>query len=442
MSSSPSPNVLTTAAEAIDYLYELRLFGTKLGLENPLRLARHFGNPQADLKFIHVAGTNGKGSVCAMLECIYRRAGYRVGLFTSPHLVHFGERIQVNRSLLPDESLVALVNEIREALSQFKIEHHPTFFEIVVVLGLLHFQREHCDIVIWETGMGGRLDATNIVQPILSVITNVGLDHQKWLGDTIEAIATQKAGIIKPHTPSVHGVMDPKAAQIIRSQAASVSSPLTSIENNEVEALTADTPLSLLGRHQQENAALALRAVEILDKQVPVPVSSRKESLGHVRWPGRLQTVDREGQCILLDGAHNEPSITALCEFLKTFRQDRQIAFLLGVLEDKGIENWIPSLTRLANRFYLAPVSSGRSLDTKSLTKLIKGASDEATVECYATSKDALDAALTTSPLLVVCGSIYLVGEIIGYLENETFSQTEQKLNDWGGTTDDIAGRP
>src|SRR5246127_1443533 len=184
-----------TYAEAIQFLNSLRLFGANLGLDNPRRLAELAGNPQDQLRFIHVAGTNGKGSTCAMLESIYRAAGLRVGLFTSPHLVAFGERIQVNRQLISDADVVRLVSEMRELLKQFPSDAHPTFFEVVTVMALRYFAEQKCDLVIWETGLGGRLDATNIVTPLASVITNIQFDHQQWLGETLDRIAYEKAGI-------------------------------------------------------------------------------------------------------------------------------------------------------------------------------------------------------------------------------------------------------
>src|SRR5262245_25821471 len=171
-----------TYAEAVQYLYSLRLFGAKLGLENPRQLAELAGNPQNELRFIHVAGTNGKGSTCAMLESIYRHAGLRVGLFTSPHLVRFNERIQVDRVPVAEGEIVRLVQEAKEW--RFSSEGHPTFFELVTVMALRYFAEQRCDLVIWETGMGGRLDATNIVTPLASVITNIQLDHENWLGHT------------------------------------------------------------------------------------------------------------------------------------------------------------------------------------------------------------------------------------------------------------------
>src|SRR5258707_6305972 len=190
-----------TYDEAIKFLYSLRMFGTKLGLENTFKLAALAGNPEEKLRFIHVAGTNGKGSTCAMLESIYRSAGLRVGLFTSPHLVSFGERIQVDRQPIGKNEVIRLVVQLKPVLAQFPAEEHPTFFEVVTVMALLYFSGKKCDLVIWETGLGGRLDATNIVLPLASVITNVSYDHQQWLGEKLASITFEKAGIIKPGIP-------------------------------------------------------------------------------------------------------------------------------------------------------------------------------------------------------------------------------------------------
>ncbi len=208
-----------TYAEAIQFLYGLRLFGAKFGLENTFKLAALAGNPQNQLRFIHVAGTNGKGSTCAMLESIYRAAGLRVGLFTSPHLVSFRERIQVNRQLISENEVVRLVEELQPLLKQFPADHHPTFFEVVTVMALKFFAEQKCDLVIWETGLGGRLDATNIVTPLASVITNIAFDHQQWLGDTLGKIAAEKAGIIKPGVPVITATDEPEALAVIKKMA-------------------------------------------------------------------------------------------------------------------------------------------------------------------------------------------------------------------------------
>src|SRR5712692_7628865 len=216
-----------TYAEAIHFLYDLRVFGAKFGLENTIKLAALAGNPQDKLRFIHVAGTNGKGSTCAMLESIYRAAGLRVGMFTSPHLVAFGERMQVNRQLISEADVVKLVSEMRELLQQFPAEAHPTFFEVVTVMALRYFAEQQCDLVIWETGLGGRLDATNIVTPLASVITNIQFDHEEWLGGSLSSIAFEKAGIIKPGVPVITAAEGPEPLDVIRRAAQERRSPLT-----------------------------------------------------------------------------------------------------------------------------------------------------------------------------------------------------------------------
>jgi len=218
-------------SEAIQFLYGLQLFGANFGLENTRRFAALAGDQQEKLRFIHVAGTNGKGSTCAMLESIYRAAGLRVGLFTSPHLVSFRERIQVNRQLIPENELIRLVEEIQPLLKEFSTDNHPTMFEVVTVLALNFFSEQNCDLVIWETGLGGRLDATNIVTPLASVITNIGLDHQQWLGDTLEKIAAEKAGIIKPGVPAITAVENPEALAVIEKVAKEKNAPMTKLNS-------------------------------------------------------------------------------------------------------------------------------------------------------------------------------------------------------------------
>src|SRR4026208_1262791 len=236
-----------TYSEAIKFLYGLQLFGARLGLENTRKLAESAGNPHEQLRFIHVAGTNGKGSVCAMLESIYRAAGLRVGLFTSPHLISFRERMQINRELISEAEVITQVRQVQKLLVSFSSESHPTFFEIVTIMALRYFAAKQCDLVIWETGLGGRLDATNIVTPLASVITNVQLDHEKWLGHSIEQIAAEKAGIIKRGVPVLTAAQEP-ALSIISKTAHANSSPL-----HVVTTALANIEPPLLGEHQRLN---------------------------------------------------------------------------------------------------------------------------------------------------------------------------------------------
>ncbi|MCS1408588.1 MAG: Folylpolyglutamate synthase [Verrucomicrobia subdivision 3 bacterium] len=420
-----------TPSDAIHYLYDLRLFGTKLGLDNPRRLAACFDNPQEDLNFIHVAGTNGKGSVCAMLENIYRTAGYRVGLFTSPHLVDFRERIQVNREWLPEQQMLRLVSQTREALARFDKARHPTFFEVVVILALLHFRESQCDLVIWETGMGGRLDATNIVTPQLSIITNVDLDHQKWLGDTIKAIAWEKAGIIKPSVPSLSGATNEEAESIIRNRAAEIQSPHQHLSLKELDQFAPDFEIALPGHHQKRNASLVIKSTEILERSFPISPEALRLGLRTADWPGRIQVFQHEGQTIVLDGAHNEPSIAALCAHLEEAWPNTPKSVLLGALEDKGIERWLKFLVHLSKHFFLAPVKSARSIDPTNLAAQIAEISGDAETAIFDSFDIALQSALGTTPILIICGSLYLIGEALASFTRIALEDTHTSLNDW-----------
>jgi len=296
-----------TYNEAIQFLYDLRLFGAKLGLSNTLNLAELAGNPHHDLKFIHIAGTNGKGSTCAMLESVYRAAGLRVGLYTSPHLVAFGERIQINRELITKEEIVRLVMEMQPLLREFSSDKHPTFFEVTTIMALRYFAAKKCDLVIWETGLGGRLDATNIVTPLASVITNVHYDHQQWLGETLVSIASEKAGIIKQGIPVLTAALAPEALKVIEEKAHAENAPLIRVTEADTNLPPLGTiELPLRGQHQRLNAALAVATVRALAGQLPVNEQKLRAGLSRLDWPGRLQMITRpSGQRLLLDGAHN-----------------------------------------------------------------------------------------------------------------------------------------
>ncbi|MCU0789293.1 MAG: bifunctional folylpolyglutamate synthase/dihydrofolate synthase, partial [Verrucomicrobia bacterium] len=315
-----------TYSEAIDYLYSLRVFGLKLGLENTRRLAAEAGHPQERLRFIHIAGTNGKGSVAAMLESIYRAAGLRVGLYTSPHLVSFRERIQVNRQMISEADVVRLAGELRmlspanslaNPQSAIRSPHShdacPTFFEFVTVMALRYFAEQKCDLVIWETGLGGRLDATNIVTPLASVITNIEPDHQRWLGHDLRSIAAEKAGIIKPGVPVITATSEPEAFAVIQDTARAQGSPLTLVTPSHGTHPPLDQiRLPLLGWHQRINAATALAAVQVLQPRLPVSESAVLIGLETVQWAGRLQLLARGAGRVLLDGAHNASGATTL----------------------------------------------------------------------------------------------------------------------------------
>ena len=424
-------------AKAMDCLGKLRLSGTKLGLESPRRLAARLGNPQEGLRFIHVAGTNGKGSVCAMLESIYRAAGYRTGLFTSPHLLDFRERIQVNRRPIPADSLLRLVCQMQKTIANMDDGRPPTFFEAATLLALLHFRQTQCELVLWETGMGGRLDATNIVNPQLSVLTNVALDHQRWLGDAIPEIAREKAGIIKPGIPSLSASTHPAAEQVIRTQAAKMQSQHRHLTEKTIQRLANGLKIALPGQHQRANAALALGATQMLQAQFPVSAQAQKQGLETVRWRGRIQTLQRGRQTIILDGAHNETGIAALCAWLREQWPNTPKAVLLGMLQDKRIKHCLNPLAAISDRFYLAPVKSARSLPPSSLSAQLASISgNHAKTATFQTLKNAITAASKDqAPLLIICGSLYLVGEALAIFNHTSLNPAHSALNDWTKAT-------
>jgi dihydrofolate synthase / folylpolyglutamate synthase len=419
-------------SEAIQFLYGLQMFGANFGLENTRKLAALAGNPQEKLRFIHVAGTNGKGSTCAMLEGIYRAAGLRVGLFTSPHLVSFRERIQVNRQLIPENELVRLVEEIQPLLKQFPADNHLTLFEVVTVMALKFFAEQKCDLVIWETGLGGRLDATNIVTPLASVITNIAFDHQQWLGDTLEKIAAEKAGIIKPEIPVITVTDETSVLAVIEKVAREKNAPLKIMNR-----LAGTLAPPLLGEHQKVNAALALTTVEILQKQIPVAVDKIREGLQNVNWPGRLQLIEKPaGQKFLLDGAHNVASAKVLREALNEIFPAKERTLILGVLQDKDWREICEILSPFAAKIFLVPVASERSANPKELAEVCRAANPAAEIFICDSLKNAFEkiGSLGRSPhqnFVVITGSLYLVGEALELLGFSPAAENERALNEW-----------
>jgi dihydrofolate synthase/folylpolyglutamate synthase len=464
-----------TYDETIQYLRSLQMFGLRLGLEETRALAQQCGNPQDQLRFIHVAGTNGKGSVCAMLEAMYRHAGRRVGLYTSPHLVAFGERIQINRELMPEAELIRWTARIRETLAGSG--RTPTFFEFVTVMALGYFAEQRCDLVIWETGLGGRLDATNIVTPLASVITNIELDHQPWLGSTHDAIAAEKAGIIKPGVPVVTAAEPGRGLETIVAAAQSRGCPLTIIATKARRAAHTsfagrtipeeDTwshaagasagpwpQLALAGRHQITNAAVALATVHVLANAWPVSPEAMRTGLETAHWPGRLQRLRRaverdesragdetgeragdESQVVWLDGAHNPASALALQQALQELEPNSRFTLILGVLADKEWEPIVSILAPMAGRgrIMTVPVSSHRTLPAAELAEACRRANLQAEVMEHESLAAALrETAHDPSAQVVITGSLYLVGEALEQLATTSSLRGERGLNEWG----------
>lgn len=418
-----------TYTEAIQFLFSLQMFGAKPGLERTRRLATHFGNPHEQLRFIHVAGTNGKGSTCAMLESIYRTAGLRVGLFTSPHLISFRERIQVNRKLIPAADVARLTAAVQAVLPEFLPDEHPTMFEVVTVMALRYFLEEQCDLVIWETGLGGRLDATNIVTPLASAITSIGLDHQRWLGDTLPQIAAEKAGIIKPGIPVITSNDTPDVLEVISSIALTRNAPLkTATLDSVTEYLSA---LSLPGPHQKKNAALAVATVQTLQTQIAVSPDAIETGLRSVNWPGRMQLIQQsDGRKWLIDGAHNEAGIAALLTALEEYFPGQRPTLILGLLSDKHWREIVAKLTHISDRIFTVPVTSHRTVSSAELAAECRRHPQIIATECGSLTEAFAQAA--AAPFVLVTGSLYLVGEaleLLGYAPPDSIG--ERALNEW-----------
>jgi len=404
-------------------MYGLRRFGIKLGLSTIKKVLSGLGNPQNRYACIHVAGTNGKGSVASSLATILKQAGYKTGLYTSPHLVDFNERIQVNNRPISNSHVVASYNAIKKA-------HHgdrePTFFEFATVMAFVEFARRKVDWAVIETGMGGRLDATNIIRPRVSIITNISLEHRDYLGDTLEQISAEKAGIIKPRTPVVTGIRQKKALAVVKNKAAEKSAPLFRLGKefkvrrqaagtfsyHGIDASWRQLQTGLAGSHQVDNAALVLAACEILNQ------NGGKLTLDHIRaglinnrWPGRLEIVSTEPR-IILDGAHNFIAARNLARFLSDNFDQRKITMVIGILDDKPYRAMLKCLLPTANRVILTRAKINRAMAPEKLEPLAKKIIPGVTI--IPDVNQALEHALkTAAPDDVICvaGSLYVVGE-------------------------------
>ncbi len=402
----------------------------ELGLDRIAALCELAGNPQQGLKLIHVAGTNGKGSTCAFLESVYRTAGFTTGLYTSPHLVSFTERIQIDRQNISEEEVSALVSRIKPWVDTLGSQQQPTFFEFVTLMALCHFAQKKPDVVIWETGLGGRLDATNIVTPILSLITNIQLDHQQWLGTTLVEIAREKAGIIKPGVPVLLGPVSPEVYQEIEIIAQANESRLMTLNDSSsrIGSLMDQLTLPMLGRHQRINAALAAQAIMALDPYYPIGFDDLKTGLCSTYWPGRLQRVQSdEGRELLLDGAHNPAGIHSLCETLEEEFPERKITLIFGVLEDKDWRLMARELGAFATRIITVPVPSPRTVSTLELSGYLKEVFPNRSVIPADSLAQAMQAA-STAPFILVAGSLYLIGETLAFLNGHS---AQHDLNQW-----------
>jgi dihydrofolate synthase / folylpolyglutamate synthase len=384
----------------MSWLYGTQSRGIKLGLAGIQALVEVLENPQQSLRFIHVAGTNGKGSVCAMLESICRAQGLNTGLFTSPHLVRYNERIQVNRRSIPDAEVFRGINEIRAAISEHDL--NPSFFEISTALAFLYFFKSEVDIVILETGLGGRLDSTNIVRPIVSVLTSIDLDHQRILGNSLGEIAQEKAGIIKPGVPVVSAPQSAEVRKVFDSVAQRLGTQI-----HYAEFPSPPFGLALAGSRQQLNAAVAIDALN--QANLAVSPQAITTGLATVFWPGRFQHLEPN---LILDGAHNPAASWQLVQTWKECHRGTTPTVIFGGLKDKNLSQMLEALSQIAARFFLVPVQNDRSASPSDLKT-----PEHLPTTIYSNVKIAIDQARALRDPILVTGSLYLVGEALAWLK-------------------------
>ena len=414
----------------LDFLASLEFFGIKLGLDQTREVFRRMGDPAKDLRFIHVAGSNGKGSVCALLESALRHAGFKTGFYSSPHLVTVGERFRINGIPATDEMVENCVNRLRpvvDAMSEDGMK--VTYFEATTVIAATLFAEAGVDIVLWETGMGGRLDSTNIVTPLASVITGISLEHADRLGGTLEKIAFEKAGIIKPGVPVYCAETTPDAAKaVIRARAEECAAPFTlsqkTIPGNctgtlQYFTLKDGTALAtpLMGPHQRGNAALAWAVLQGLAPVLDIDLAKAVEGMRSTRWDVRFQVFPERG--LILDAAHNPEGIHALAATLKEHYPGRKFHFLFGAFSDKDTASGLAELADLALSFRFIHMETDRASRTfEELSAELKGICP---VSCDTmTLEDALSSVYPDGELRVLCGSLHLCGDALAILNKST----------------------
>ncbi len=393
--------------EALAWLYGLQRFGIKLGLENIRRLIAELHIDLRGSRVIHVAGTNGKGSVCAMIDSILREHGRRTGLFTSPHLVTFRERISVNGEMISQDAVANGLTAIRGLVADWN--PHPTFFEIITALALKYFSEEKIDIVVLETGMGGRLDATNAVQSDVSVITSIDFDHEKWLGRSLREIATEKAGIMKPKVPVICAPQRPEAEEMIRGRAAECEAP--------IEFVTASydkTLIALAGSYQKQNAALAIAALRVAN--IDINDSSIARGLASVDWPARFQHWNDR---IVIDGAHNPAAAYVLAQTWRETFGDQRAMLILAIFSDKDLRGICEALAPISDYVFLPKIRSERAAPPDELAKVLSTITPSLPYSITESIGEALAFARSKPNPILITGSLHFAGEVLAHLRGE-----------------------
>ncbi len=425
--------------QTIEYIYGLNKYGIKLGLKNISYLLSLFDNPHLKTKVIHIAGTNGKGSTAAVLSSILKTAGYKVGLYTSPHLVSFQERMRINDKMIAQHDVCNLLERLKPAIqkvAQNSMYNHPTFFEVITAMAFLYFYENDVDFSIMETGLGGRLDATNVCKPLVSVITHIDYDHMDKLGNTLSEIASEKSAIIKDNTVVISANQYPEAYKVIKSIAKDNKASLYSIGKevqvklnyssingntfnyNGIDNQFEELFTSLVGNYQIENSAMAIAVSELLNKMgYKVNKDAIVAGLKNSKWPGRFEIVQKE-PLVILDGAHNPNGVKNFTDNLKMIFKNNKIIAVLGIFSDKDYPNIIKNIVPFVDQLILTMANNPRATSTNILAKeATKYINPEKIIK-----KNNVDSAIQESikiaekdDVICVTGSLYTVGEAKAY---------------------------
>ena len=411
--------------KAVAYLYGLQKFGIKFGLNSTQNILDRLGNPQQRFRSIHIAGTNGKGSTAAMLSSILREHGLRVGLYTSPHLVRFTERFRIDDREASPRRILDVFDKVRPVLND---REPPTYFEMVTAMAFLYFAEEEVDWAVVEVGMGGRLDATNVIRPEVSVITTVSFDHQEYLGNTLSSIAREKAGIIKDGIPVVCGAHQPSVQGVVKTSCLRHGSPLFRLGTDyrirrnangsyQYQGLRWQLPemeIGLIGPHQAQNAAMALASLEVLEGKAALSLDrgALLRGVASTSWPARLEVLQRR-PLIILDGAHNVPGAESLREALKRSFSYRRLHLVLGIMADKDIRGIFRRLLPLAATVIFTHPRYSRAASAQELQKLAGTAAREAyVIPDPAAAIERAKQLAEPEDLICITGSLYFAGEV------------------------------
>ena len=429
-----------TYTQALDYIHSTCWKGSRPGLERTIELTDRLGRPQDSLKFIHIAGTNGKGSTSAMLASILQKAGYKVGLYTSPFILRFNERMRIDGQDIPDAELAEITEIVKphaEAMADT-----PTEFELITAIALVYFARNHCDYVVFEVGMGGRLDSTNIISAetvVASVITGIAMDHTAFLGNTPEKIAAEKAGVIKEGVPVVYGGNHPPVGEmlpspeaiscgsVIRTKADEMHSPYVETDHTKLKSVRSDLfgadfdfgaykhiHVSLSGLYQPHNAANVLTVIDILrTRGLTIPEAAIREGLASVKWPARFEVLSKS-PLVIADGGHNPEGIDAAIASVKEYFKNEKILLLTGVMADKDYTHMVSRMAEVAERAFCVRPANDRALDPTAYAETFRKMGIPA--EGYTTVADGVKAAMETAEregkALLCLGSLYMYGEV------------------------------